>query len=489
MIDRMQAFSQAELSQIHDASMEILADIGLRFNSGEALEIFQQHGFRTDGTRVFITENDVRSALEKVPSRFTLQARNPAYNVSIGEDDFVFLPTGGAPNVVDYKGGRRPATLEDYHTCCQLVQTSDQLDMNGWLMVQPTDIPSQIAHLDMLFVNMVMCDKAYLGAATSRQAAIDCLEMAGIVWGGTEKLKLQPVMATIVTATSPLKYMAEEAESIIEMARLGQPLVITNLVMAGTSGPVSLPGLLAMANAEILAGLVLVQLAGPGTPVVYGSISAPADMRTVVSAVGAPEAVVLASAVIQLARYYHLPCRTGGMLTNAHCPDAQAAAEGTLMMSTAVRNGANFIFHACGQLGSYISMSFEKWLLDEELCRTLRRILTAMDINVESIDIETIKSVGSDGNYLIHPTTFNHCRNLYRPKLFTRDDYQNWHDSGAKSVSEVAAEMLPKRLAEYTKPPIDEGLEQALNEFVNRRKKQFFWSEPISSGNNPVRVS
>ena len=159
------------------------------------------------------------------------------------------------------------------------------------------------------------------------------------------------------------------------------------------------------------------------------------------------------------------------------------------MMSTAVRNGANFIFHACGQLGSYISMSFEKWLLDEELCRTLRRILTAMDINVESIDIETIKSVGSDGNYLIHPTTFNHCRNLYRPKLFTRDDYQNWHDSGAKSVSEVAAEMLPKRLAEYTKPPIDEGLEQALNEFVNRRKKQFFWSEPISSGNNPVRVS
>lgn len=474
MIDRMQAFAHEELSQIHDASMEILVDTGLRFNSSDALEIFQKHGFRTDGTRVFINENDVRSALETVPSRFTLRARNTAHNVTIGEDDFVFLPTGGAPNVVTYTGERRPATLEDYHTCCQLVQTSDQLDMNGWLMVQPTDIPFHVAHLDMLYANMVMCDKAYVGAATTRKAVIDCLDMAAIAWGGKENLKLQPVMATIVNSMSPLKYTAEEADSIIEMARWGQPLVITNLVMAGTSGPVSLPGLLAMANAEILAGLVLVQLVGPGTPVVYGSISAPADMKTVVSAVGAPEAVVLASAVIQLARYYHLPCRTGGMLTNAHCPDAQAAAEGTLMMSTAVRNGANFIFHSCGQLGSYISMSFEKWLLDEEVCRTLRRILTVMQITVESVDLETIKSVGSDGNYLIHPTTFNHCRNLYRPKLFTRDDYQNWHESGAKSVSEVAAEMLPKRLSEYTEPPIDDGLEQALSEFVSRRKKQLF---------------
>jgi trimethylamine--corrinoid protein Co-methyltransferase len=348
--------------------------------------------------------------------------------------------------------------------------------MNGWLMVQPTDIPPQVAHLDMLLADITMCDKAYIGTATSRQATRDCLEMAAIAWGGKENLKRRPAMATIVTVTSPLKYTVEEAESIIDMAHLRQPLVITNLVMAGTSGPVSLPGLLALANAEILVGLVLAQLAGPGTPVVYGSISAPADMRTVISAVGAPEAVALASAATQLARFYRLPCRTGGMLTNAHCPDAQATAEGVLMMSTAVRNGANFIFHACGQLGSYISMSFEKWLIDEEVCRMLRRTLAAMDVTAASIDVDTIKNVGSDGNYLVHPTTFKHCRSLYRPNLFTRDDYQSWWDSGAKNVSEVAAEALPKRLAEYTKPPIDEGLEQALTEFVRHRKQHFFES-------------
>ena len=471
MTDRMQVLSNDELGLIHDASVEILADTGIKFNSEKVLEVFQQHGFRTDGIRVFITEKALRSALETVPSHFTIHARNPANNVAIGEDDFVFLPTAGAPNVVTAEGEMRPATLADYQNCCRLVQTSDQLDMNGMLMVQPADIPAQVAHLDMLFANMVLCDKPYLGAAMFRQSTTDSLEMAAIGCAGKENLGHRPVMATIVHAMSPLKYSTDEAEAILAMARLRQPLVITNMVMAGTSGPLSLPGLLALANAEILAGVVLAQLVSPGAPVVYGSVSAPADMRTIVSAVGAPEAVALASAVIQLARYYKLPCRTGGMLTNAHCLDAQAAAEGTLMMTTAVRNGANFILHACGQLGSYVSMSFEKWLLDEEVCRTLRRTLTAMDISVESIDVNTIKSVGSDGNYLTHETTFKHCRRLYQPKLFTRDDFQKWQQKGARDVGAVATDMLARRLEAYEKPPIDEGYEQALQDFIIRKKK------------------
>lgn len=472
MIDRMQVFQTNELHLIHDASMEILDNIGVRFHSREAVNLFQHHGFRTEGFLVFFTENEVRRALAHVPSRFTVHARNPDHTVSIGENDFVLLPTGGAPNVSTYHGEQRPATFDDYQSCCKLVQTSDQLDMNGWLMVQPTDLPPETAHLDMLLANVLLCDKAYVGAAMTRQAALDCLEMAAIVWGGKENLTRQPVMTTIVNATSPLRYPSDEAEAIIAMAGCGQPVVITDLMMAGTSGPITLPGLLALANAEILAGIVLAQLAGPGTPVVYGSVSAPADMRTVTSAVGAPEAVVLASAVLQLAQYYGLPCRTGGMLTNAHCPDAQAAAEGTLLMSTALRNGAHFIFHACGQLGSYISMNFEKWLIDEEVCRTLRRVLTGMQISVESIDIETIRTVGIDGNYLLHPTTFKHCRTLYQPKIFTRSDYATWRSKGTIRADEQAAQQLVDRLSQYTKPAIDEGLEQALQEFVARRHNE-----------------
>ncbi|MEE4111630.1 MAG: trimethylamine methyltransferase family protein [Desulfobacteraceae bacterium] len=472
MTDRMQVFTRDEINLIHDASMEILSETGVKFNSDEALALFRQNGFTVTNPRVYITEKDVLRALETVPSRFVVHARNPQHNVAIGEDDFVFLPTAGAPNVSNADGVRRPATMEDYFTCCKLVQTSDQLDMNGYLTVMPTDVPSQITHLDMMLANLTLCDKAFLAGSNFRQAALDSVEMAAIVWGGLDALKKQPVMPAVVHAASPLRYSPEMAEIIIDLARLGQPLVITDMILAGTSGPISLPGLMAMANAEILSGIVLSQLAGPGTPVVYGSVSAPSDMRTVSSAVGAPEAVVLASAVIQMARHYKIPCRTGGMLTNSHCLDSQAAAEGTLMMSTAVRNGANFILHACGQLGSYISMSFEKWILDEEVCRTLRRVITAMDITVESIDVATIKSLGSDGNYLTHPTTFKHCRSLYQPHLFTRDDYQKWESKGARCVADKTEQMLADRLAAYEKPPIDQGVEQALSAYVIRQKKR-----------------
>ena len=470
MIDRMQALSDQELRQVHAASMRILNNPGVKFTSPEALEVFRRHGFTCQGSCVTFTEKQVLRALEQIPSRFIVHAPNPGRNVPIGGGDFVFLPTGGAPRVSTLSGEQRAATLQDYHRCCKLVQTSDQLDMNGMLMVQPTDCAPETAHLDVLLANMLLCDKASVGAAMSRQAAEDCLDMAAIAWGGREKLGQQPVMTTIISVTSPLKYAADEAEALIRMARAGQPVVITDLVMAGASGPISLPGLLALANAEILAGIVLTQVVGPGTPAVYGSVSAPADMRTVASAVGAPEAVLLASAVIQLAQYYGLPCRTGGMLTNAHCPDAQAGAEGTLMMSTAVRNGANFIFQACGQLGSYISMSFEKWLLDEEVCRSLRRIVAGMHINAHTLDIETIQNVGIDGNYLLHPSTFDHCRDLYQPEAFTRSDYAQWWGMGGKRVDEVAAERLPARLAKYAKPEVDSGLEQALRDFVHQRK-------------------
>jgi len=472
MHDRMQTFTPHELTQLHDASMDILAHAGINFNDIATVNLFRNNGFSTDGRRVFISESDVYNALETVPSRFTILARNPNKSVCIGEDDFVFIPTAGAPNVAEAGGEQRPATFKDYITCCKLVQTSDQLDLTAFLMVQPTDLPPHTAHLDMVYANIVMCDKPFESATTSGAAARDSLEMAGLIWGGKDKLKQHPVTATIVNPTSPLQYSMEQATLITEMARYRQPIAITNMLLAGSTAPVSLAGLLALQNAEILGGLVLAQLAGPGTPVIYGATSAPLDMKTATSALGAPETVIIASAAIQLAKFYRLPCRTGGMLTDSHCPDAQALGEGALLMSTAVRNGANFILHACGQMGSFISMSFEKWLIDEEVCATIRRMLVPLEISSETIDAETIKSIGAGGNYLLHPKTFSQFRSLAQPRLFNRRDYQKWWANGAKRVEQSAAEALADRMAAYSKPPIDEGLEKALAEYVNRRKAE-----------------
>lgn len=469
----MQKLSRQELGIIHTASMDILENTGMCFNSEKATRLFARQGFKTQGNRVFFTEDKITKALENVPPRFTIQARNPEKSVSVGGDKFICLPTAGAPNITLPSGEQRPATLEDFQNCCRLVQTSEQLDMGGYLMVQPNDIPSETAHIDMVSQYIKMCDKPVYGASNSGDAARDSIQMAGMIFDGDkDKIKSQPILITVVNAMSPLQFSEEQTDVILEMAQWRQPMVITDMILAGSTGPVSLPGLLALENAEILAGAVLAQIASPGTPVVYGSTSAPMDMKTVVSAVGAPETLKIASATLQMAQYYNLPCRAGGALTDSHFPDAQALAESAMLLTTVLRNGANFVFHSCGQLGSYISMSFEKWLIDEEVIANIRRMLTPMSITQEAMDVDLIKEVGVGGQYLTHPKTFTQFKNLSQPISFNRLSYEKWCDAGKRHIDGIVHDALQKRLESYRPPALDPGFEQQLNEYVAKRKAE-----------------
>ena len=470
MTDRLQRFSREALGRIHDASMDILARTGICFNSEKAVRLFKGHGLKTDGNKVFFTENSIVSALETIPPRFTVKARNPDKDLIVGEDHYIFLSTGGAPNIAMPSGGIRPAVMADFQTCCKLVQTSDQVDMGASLMVQPNDIPSETAHLDMLETYISLCDKPIFGASHKAEAALDSIRMAAMVWGREETIPDAPVLLTNTNAMSPLQYAQDQSEVIMEMARWCQPVVISTMVLAGSTGPVSLPGLLVLQNAEILAGMVLAQLVNPGTPVVYGSTSVPMDMMHMTSATGAPETSRIASATAQIARYYNVPCRAGGMLTDAHCTDAQALAESTLLLSTAVRDGAHFIFHATGQMGSYLSMGFEKWIIDEEVCAMVRSLFTPMDITVETVDLETIRLVGQGGEYLTHPKTFGQFKDLFQPGLFNRKPHEKWLAAGGETIIDTAGKTLEQRLESYQAPPIDAGVQNAIQEYVTLKK-------------------
>ncbi len=471
MYDRMQTFTQEELTKLHDASMDLLKNTGIAFNEKEALEIFKKNGFKVEGKTVFMTEKDVRKALETTPTRFTVTARNPEKSVDIGEDSFVLVPAYGPPFVALANGEERKATMEDYDNFCKLVQTSKPINMNGFMMVEPSDVPAETAHLDMIFSSIVLCDKPFMGSPVSKKGARDCIDMAGMVWGDKEKLKDMPVTVSLINSLSPLQFSEEMAGSLIELARYGQACVIASLIMAGSSGPVTIAGVLALQNAEILAGVVLSQLVRPGAPVIYGSTSAPMDMKTGGLSIGAPELSMVVSATAQMARFYHLPSRSGGALTDAHVPDAQAALESTMALVTALRNGINFVLHAGGILGSYISASFEKFIIDEETCAMVRKIIQPIEITDDSIDVEMIKQVGIGGQYLTQPKTFQLCRTeFFLPDLGNRASYAGWRDAGRKNIAEVAAEKVNERLASFEKPDIDPKVEADLSEFVRKRK-------------------
>jgi len=471
MYDRMQELTTAQMTKIHDASMELLKTTGVVVNEDEALDIFKKHGYKVEGKTVFPTEAQLQKALASAPAKFTIEARNPKKSVNIGEDDFAFFPGYGAPYIITAQGQQREATMEDYDTFCKLIHTSKYLDMNGWMMIEPSDMPVETVHMDMMLSNMLLCDKPFMGSPSSRQGALDGIEMAGILWGGKDKIIEKPVSISLINSLSPLQFSEEMLGSLIELARHGQACIVASLIMAGASGPVTLAGVLALQNAEILTGIALSQLVREGVPVVYGSTSSAMDMKTGALSIGAPELSKNVNYTAQMARFYKIPSRSGGGLTDALYPDAQAGAESALALYTAARNGINVILHACGILGSYIAMSFEKFLIDEEVCGMVRQMLKPIEISDDSIDLDMIVKVGPGGQYLTQAKTFKLCRTeFFLPDLMIRTNYDNWEASGKKKVHEVADNKLTQRLAKYEKPDIDPSIEHDLTEYVNSRK-------------------
>ena len=471
MDTRMQYFTENELTRIHDASMDLLKNVGVAFNDDEALGVFKKNGFKVEGQTVFFSENKVRRAIESAPARFKVSARNPANTLSIGGESVVMAPGYGAAFIITRDGQQRKATLADYDKFCKLVQTSRTIGVTGFLMAAPSDMPAETAHLHMLYSNITLCDKPFMGSPVSRIAAEDCIEMASMVAGSKEKLTQTPVSVSLITPLSPLQYTAEMAGSVITLARYNQACIFGVLIMAGSSGPLSLAGVLVQQNAEILAGVTLTQLVRPGAPVIIGGTSSILDMRTGCLSMGAPETARISSATIQMAKFYNLPARSGCANTDAHFPNAQAGLESALNLNVALLHGSNFILHAAGILGAYNAMSFEKFIIDEEVCSQILESLKPIKISDEAIDLDLIKEVGIGGNYLTHPKTYEQCRTaFYLSDLVNRSGFPDWQEGGAKDISDRATEILNERLANYVKPDIDPQLEKDLLSYVQKRR-------------------
>lgn len=471
MIDRMFTLDQAQLNKIHDVSMKILATIGVLFDDAEVVGIFKRHGFKVDGNVVFFRESQVTKAIESAPSDFNLAARDPAKSVHIGGEDFVLAPGYGAPYVLTTEAYQQPATLIDYHNFCKLVHTSTVLNMNGFMMVQPTDITPATAHLDMMYANIVLCDRPFMGSPVSRQGALDGIEMAALVWGDKNTLKETPVMASLITPFSPLRYTAEMAASVHVNAMYGQACVFGTLIIGGASGPLTIAGLLIQQNAEVMAGITLAQLVRPGLPVLYGGGSSVADLRSGGLSMGSPEFCSMTAATAAVARYYNLPARAGSGVTDAHLPGAQAGIEAALAIYTGIRDGAHFILHAAGMLGTYIAMSYEKFIIDEEICRYVLKMIAPFDVNDDAINLDTMSEINIGGDYLSHPDTFRNCRTaFYQSQLMNRDYYQSWNDMGRQRIEQKASTIVKQRLAEYEQPDIDPAIDRELRKYIAKRQ-------------------
>ncbi len=460
-------FSDDEVQQIHATTLRVLEEVGVDFGYGPALEVFAKAGCKVEGERVFFKPKFVEEQVAKAPSEFTLYARNPEKNVKIGGDGIAYIAAYGPPFVHDLDNGRRPSTLFDYTNFVKLGQWSANMDITGGVMVEPNDVPHKHRNAEMLYASIRYSDKPFMGGTIGAEAARETIRIASLVFGSEKEMAEKPPFISILCSKTPLSYDDRMLGAIMAYANAGMPQLISSLSIAGATAPVTLEGTLVVQNAEVLAGIIFTQLIREGTPVVFAGSSSCASMRYGTLSIGAPEMAVNTAATAQMGRFYGIPTRGGGALSDSKLPDPQAAYESMMSQLMATLSGIHFVLHSAGLLESYMLTSYEKFIMDDEICGMCKRIKRGEQATPERLAFDVIRQVGPGGEYLTHMHTFENCRKeFYPPVLEQRDNFDTWSKKGGLSMEKAANAKWKKILETFQEPALPEPERKALEQYM-----------------------
>jgi len=463
-------FNKADVQKIHAATLYVLEKVGVDFGYEPALKVLAKGGCKVEGERVFFPSKLVEAFVAKAPGQFTLYARNPEKNVIIGCENTAFAPCYGPAFVTDLDRGRRSSTLEDFHNFAKLSHASHNIDINGGILVEPNDVPMDKRAAEMLYGVMRYSDKPFMGSATGKAGAQKTIAMSAIMLGvSEERLADKPPSITLQTARTPLGYDDRMLGAMMEYAKAGMAQVVSSLAIAGATAPVTMEGTLVIQNAEVLAGIVLTQMLREGAPVVFGGSSSAAAMRYGTLSVGAPEMVVNTAATAQMARFYSIPSRGGGALTDAKIPDAQAGMESMMSQMMASMAGVHFVLHSAGILEGYMTSSYEKFIMDDDICGMCKRIRRGETVNIEKLAVDLIEEVGPGGEYLTQMHTFQNFRKeFYAPILEERGTYDAWEANGRLTLAQQANAKWKDILATFEAPDLPADVDRDLKKFIDR---------------------
>ena len=372
---------------------QILAEIGIDINEQQDREEFRAAGASIDGTRVRFEPGQVGELVKTAPAEFTQHARNPAKSVVLGGNNVVMAPAYGSPFVRDLAGGRRYASLDDFHNFIKLTHSSPWLHHSGGTICEPVDVPVNKRHLDMVYAHIKFNDQAFLGSVTIPERARDSVEMTRILFGA-DFVDEHCVIMGNVNVNSPLVWDNAMTGAIRAYAEANQASVIVPFILGGAMGPVTLAGDIAQAHAETMVGVALAQLIRPGCPVIYGNFLSSMALRSGSPTFGTPEPAVGSLVVGQLARRVGLPLRCAGAFTSSKVPDGQAMAESTMSMMSAILCGTNFLLHSAGWLEGGLSMGYEKFMMDADFCGALHRYLEGVSLDEDEFAIDGFHEVG-----------------------------------------------------------------------------------------------
>jgi trimethylamine--corrinoid protein Co-methyltransferase len=309
-----------------------------------------------------------------------------------------------------------------------------------------------------------------MGSVTSGQRAQDSVDLAGLVMG-EDFVTSNTVMTSLINASSPMAWDSTMLDATEVYARNMQAVVISPFILAGAMAPVTVAGVAAQTLAEALAGMTFVQLVRPGAPMVFGSFASSMSMQTGAPTFGTPEPALVLFIVGALARRLGVPFRSGGNLCASKVPDAQAASESMATLMPALMAGVNFMLHSAGWLEGGLAMGYEKFVMDADQCGLMSKLVAGVDLSENGQAMDAVREVGPGQHFLGTAHTLANFETAFaRSEVANNDSYEQWSEDGSLDAAQRANGIWKRMLADYAEPGLDESIDEALTDFIARRK-------------------
>jgi trimethylamine--corrinoid protein Co-methyltransferase len=474
----MEVLDEEGLALIEHNADTILEEVGIDVRGDEAARrTLKDAGADVDGERVRFPRGMCRQIVQaSAPKIFSQHARNPERTVQIGDPYTVLAPNYGSPFVRDLDAGRRYGTLEDFRNFVKLTYLTPHLHHSGGTVCEPVDVPVNKRHLDMVYAHVRFSDKPFMGSVTHPDRAADTVELAKIVFSGhgADYLDDHTVILSLINANSPLVWDATMLGAARVYAAANQATLITPFILAGAMSPVTVAATAAQTLAEALAGMAFVQLVRPGAPVVFGSFASSISMQSGAPTFGTPEPALVLYVMAALARRLEVPFRSGGNLCASKVADAQAAYESAATFIPTMLAGANFVLHAAGWLEGGLTIGYEKFILDLDQCGMAAVLARGVDLSENGQALDAIRENGPGMHFLGNSHTLaNFETAFYRSDTADNNSFEQWQEAGSQDAERRANAIWKRMLREYEAPPIDPGVDEALGEYILKRKSSF----------------
>jgi trimethylamine--corrinoid protein Co-methyltransferase len=461
--------SKDDLGRIHQGALLELERVGVKIGTTRGRRLLAEAGAQVDeSTQVAkFPASLVDEAIARTAKHIVLCGRSRSQDADLDLEHVHICNDGNGPLAIDFDTGeRRPSTSEDLARSARVSNALDNLHV-FWPMVTSQDVPAPIRTYVDLKVSFQNTDKhVQFATAVTPESARHLTRMAAAVAGGPDQLRKRPIISSVHTSIAPLQHDGGNMDSAFAFGEAGVPVALFTMPGPGTSGPVTLAGSIVVATMEFLSGLVLCQLANPGSPVIWGVGIAPLDMRTTTRAGGSPEHGLTGAAVTQIAHAYGVPSLCGGFDATASVPGTQATLEQFASGLSLVLGGADLIC-GTGLLEDARTLWLEQLVIDDEMVSMIRRIADGIVVDEEHLALEVIERVGIGGMFLGQRHTMDHLRQEhFIPKLVDRRSHDLWAADGRKSMEDRARAKVVEALARAVPNPLPPSLVKELDTII-----------------------